>query len=108
MKNYVDSGKSIVVTSAGAKVSGVPIVVGDLVGIPSASVPTNTPVVVMLDGTYELPKANGAWTQGAPLYWDAGNGNCTTADGAGANKKIGNAALAALAGDTVGSVRLSN
>jgi len=108
MKNFVDSGKSIVVTSAGAKTAGVPIVVGDLVGIPAATVATNVPVVVMLSGTYELDKATGAaWAQGATLYWDNAAKNCTTADGAGANKQIGHAAVAAASGDTAGSVRLS-
>ena len=107
MKNFLSSGATITLTSAGAKTSGTPYVAGELVGVAGHSAATNEPVVLHLIGEYQLPKAAAqAWAIGAKLYWDDAAGNCTTT--AGALKAIGHASLAALAADTVGTVRLSN
>lgn len=110
MKNFIESGKQIVVTSAGAKVAGVPIVIGGLVGIPISDAAANTPVTCTLEGVYTLDKATGqAWTQGVALYWDAANKKCTTAAGSDpANTPIGHAFEAAASADTSGIVRLKN
>lgn len=109
MKNFLSSGATITLTSAGAKTSGNVYFAGDLGGVAGHSAATNEPVVLHLIGEYQLPKATGqAWAIGVPLYWDATNLVCTTADETGANKAIGNASEAALTGDTVGIVRLSN
>ena len=107
MKNFLSSGATITLTSAGAKASGTPYVAGELVGVAGHSAASNEPVVLHLIGEYQLPKATGqAWAIGAKLYWDDVAGNCTTT--AGALKAIGHASLAALLADAVGSVRLSN
>lgn len=109
MKNFISSGATITLTSAGAKVSGNVYFAGDLGGVAGHSAATNEPVVLHLIGEFQLPKATGqAWAIGEKLYWDAGNSVCTTADNSGANKALGHASLAALTGDTVGTVRLSN
>lgn len=108
MKNFRDSGKSLVNKSAGVKVSGVPVVVGDRVGIPAASVPANTEVVIMLEGSYDVAKTAGeAWAQGITLYWDDAGKACTTSHNNNANKKIGSAGEAAVAADTAGVVILA-
>ncbi|MCR6672195.1 DUF2190 family protein [Devosia ginsengisoli] len=107
MKNFLSSGATITLTSAGAKASGTPYVAGDLVGIAGHSALTNEPVVLHLIGEFELPKKTAeAWAIGATLYWDPATSVCTTT--AGELKKIGNASVAALAADTAGIVRLSN
>lgn len=110
MKNYVESGKSISITTAGAKTSGEPIVIGALVGIPAATVAANVNVVCMLEGVYTLPKTTGtAWALGQKLYWDATNKKCTTVAGADdVNLPMGHAVEAAASADTSGTVRLSN
>lgn len=109
MKNFLSSGATITLTSAGAKTSGNVYFAGDLGGVAGHSAATNEPVVLHLIGEFQLPKATGqAWTIGSQLYWDAANSVCTTADGSGANKALGHATLAAASGDAIGTVRLSN
>jgi len=109
MKNFLSSGATITLTSAGAKASGNVYFAGELGGVAGHSAATNEPVVLHLVGEFQLPKATGqAWTIGAKLYWDAANSVCTTADATGANKALGHATLAAASSDDVGTVRLSN
>lgn len=109
MKNFLSSGATITLVSAGAKISGTPHAAGELVGVAGHSAASNEAVVLHLIGEYQLPKAAGqTWTIGAKLYWDAGAGVCTTADAAGANKAIGHATVAAANADAAGVVRLSN
>ena len=106
MKNFLSSGATITLTSAGAKTSGTPYVAGELVGIAGHDAATNEPVVLHLVGEYTLPKATGqAWAIGAKVYWDDANGVCTTT--AGSLKAIGHASVAALSADTSGTIRLS-
>jgi predicted RecA/RadA family phage recombinase len=107
MKNFLSSGATITLTSAGAKKSGTPYAAGELVGVAGHDALTNEPVVLHLIGEYQLPKAAGqAWAVGVKLYWDDAAGVCTTA--AGALKAIGHATEAAVNADAVGVVRLSN
>lgn len=107
MKNFLSSGATITLTSAGAKKSGTAYAAGELVGVAGHDAATNEPVVLHLVGEFQLPKTAGqAWTIGAKLYWDDAAGACTTV--AGALKAIGHASEAAASADTVGVVRLSN
>ena len=107
MKNFLSSGATITLTSAGAKTSGMPYAAGDLVGVAGHSAASNEPVVLHLIGEYQVPKATGqAWAIGVKLYWDDAAGNCTTT--AGSLKAIGHASLAALSAADVCTVRLSN
>lgn len=109
MKNFLSSGATVTVTTAGAKASGSVYFAGDLGGVAGHDAAASEPVVLHLVGVFQLPKAAGqAWSVGAKLYWDATNSVCTTDDNTGANKALGHAVDAALTADTVGTVRLSN
>lgn len=60
--------------------------------------------VVSLEGVYTLPKATGAITLGAKLYYDATNKNLTTT--ASGNTFAGYAFTAQQSGDTTVQLRL--
>lgn len=62
--------------------------------------------VVMLEGVFTVPKASGAITLGAKLYYDATNKNLTTT--ASGNTFAGYAYTAQQSGDTTVQVRLWN
>lgn len=105
MKNFIQTGDTIDALLAADATSGTPIVIGQLVGIPVASGVTGDTISVALKGVFELPKASGAITAGAKLYWHVANGNVTTtASGA---SFIGYAAAAYLSGDTEANVLLA-
>lgn len=105
MKNFVQNGKTIAVTLTAAIVSGAAILVGALVGVAVQSGEIGDTISVNLTGVYTLPKAAGALSQGAVLYWDNTAKNVTaTASG---NTKIGHAWAAALNGDATVDVMLS-
>lgn len=110
MKNFLSSGATVTLTSAGAKKSGQLYFAGDLPGVAGHDAASNEPVVLHLVGEYELPKTTGqAWAIGAKLYWDAANSVCTTAAGTDpVNKPVGHAMAAALSADASGIVRLSS
>lgn len=107
MKNYVQPGKTIDVVLAAAITSGAAILVGALVGVATTTGGIGDTVAVSLEGVYNLPKAVGAISQGAILYWDDTAKNVTTNAASGANTKIGHAFLAALSGDATVDVKLS-
>lgn len=52
--------------------AGVPVVLGNLIGIPLVDIPPNTSGSVAIRGVFSLPKVTGsAWGIGAKLLWDA-------------------------------------
>ncbi|TWD54538.1 putative RecA/RadA family phage recombinase [Agrobacterium vitis] len=93
MKNYRQEGTVVPMTvPVGGVVSGVPVVVGDVVVIPMATVAYDASRVqkfqALLGGAVDLAKATGtAIAEGAAVYWDATNKVATTT--VGSNKKIG-------------------
>lgn len=108
MKNFVQRGKVLdFVNGTGAAIlSGALVIAGALFGIAVTDIAVGETGAVNLEGVYELPKAAGAITQGAKVYWDATAGNVvTTASG---NTLIGYAFEAAASGATVVRVLLSN
>jgi predicted RecA/RadA family phage recombinase len=105
MKNYLETGDTVVVTAPEAVDSGEFIVKGALYGVAAGAADIGSDVVLKRFGVFELPKATGAaWVQGDRLYWDAGAKNFTKA--AGTNQPIGVAFSAAAIGDVVGEVLL--
>jgi predicted RecA/RadA family phage recombinase len=60
---------------------------------------------VQVAGVFSVPKAAGAVTQGAKLYWDAANSVLTTT--ASGNTVVGVAAAAAAGGDARVSILLN-
>lgn len=105
MKNYIQPGDNPTITATANMTSGTFYLIGALTGVAQATVLSGEEVVLVRKGVFELPKATGqAWTQGAKLYWSAGNSNFTTT--ATGNTLVGVAAAAAASGDTVGLVLL--
>lgn len=124
--NFIDTGQDlrVVLTSGQTQYgNGKPILVGDLVGVitslkrPGTGNPEGRTVftneasaagdiaIVHLKGIWKLPKVAGnAWTQGAPVYWDATARAITGT--ASTNVLAGYAEVAALTADTVGNVIL--
>lgn len=107
MKNYVGHGNVITFTSGAAVSSGDAVVLGGLFGVATGDIAAGEEGSIAVVGVFELAKAAGeAWSVGDVIYWDATNWNATTSDGAGANRRIGAAYLAAGASDATGAVRL--
>lgn len=106
MKTFVQPGDILPITAPADVASGVGVLVGSLFGVTVHSALSGAQVEVATRGVHTLAKATGAaWTQGARIYWDDTNKNCTTT--AASNKLIGVAAAAAASGDTTGRVFLT-
>ena len=106
MKNYVQPGNTLtLVAPAGGTTSGAGLLVGAIFGIASSTVDASAEVAVDVVGVFELPKAVGAVTQGAKVYWDNTAKNVTTT--VGTNTLIGACTVAAANGDTTIQVRLN-
>ena len=106
MKNFIQKGNTITLTApAGGVTSGGGVLVGSLFGIAAGDAVENAGVEVQTCGVFELPKATGAITQGAKVYWNNTNKNVTTT--ASGNTLIGAATVAAASGDATVIVRLN-
>lgn len=72
MKNFLQSGDTVVIASAPEDVdSGEFIKLGMLSGVAVHAAASGAEVSLKRTGVFELPKATGAaWAQGAKLYWD--------------------------------------
>ena len=106
MKNYVGDGDRIpLIAPVGNAVTGSGYLIGALFGVAVTSAPAGANFEAQIEGRVTLPKVSGqAQAQGALAYWDNTNRNVTTT--ASGNTKIGYFAVAALAADTVTTVRL--
>lgn len=86
---------------------GSAVAVGDVVQLGDLFCVADRPIAagklgaVAVEGAFILPKASGAISQGATVYWDATAGNVVTSAGqGGVNKRAGFAAEAAASGDS--------
>jgi len=107
---FIHEGASIDYTPGADVAAGAVVVQGELVGVASRPIAANTLGTLAVEGVFDFPKATGggsAITAGAQLYWDDTNDIATTSDGAGANKAIGKAVLAAADADATVRTRLS-
>lgn len=105
MKNYVQDGKTITLTApAGGVTTGVGVLIGALFVVPLFSAAVSEPFEARVSGVATLPKASGAVTEGAKLYWDNTAKNVTTT--ATSNTFIGYAAAAQASGDATVNVLL--
>lgn len=108
MKNWIQEGDTVTVTAPAAVDSGGGVLVGSLFGVAMSNAAINENVEIVVEGVVDLPKASGAITQGAKVYWDNTAKVVTTAAGSNpANTLIGCAILAAAVGDALVRVRLS-
>lgn len=75
MKNFVQPGHSIDVPApAGGAVSGMPVIIGSLIGISSVTAAVGVMIAIQRTGVYTLPKTSAlAISIGDKLYWDATN-----------------------------------
>ncbi len=96
--NYVQEGKALNYTPSGADIaSGDLVIIGTIAGVARTDIADGKTGAVHICGVFSLPKASGAVTQGAKLYWSSANSNVTTT--ASGNTLIGVAAAAAASGD---------
>ncbi|OSM07357.1 DUF2190 family protein [Magnetofaba australis] len=106
MKNFIQPGDLVTLTApTGGVSSGDGVLVGGLFGICAYDAAESEAVEVRLTGVVELPKATGAITQGAKVYWDNTAKNVTTT--ATSNSLIGAVTQAAASGDATAIVRLN-
>lgn len=105
MKTYVQVGDVLdLVAPSGGVIGGVLYVIGKIAAVAAATVAEGETFAGVVEGVVSLPKATGAITQGATVYWDATAGNVTTT--ATSNTKIGYATAAQASGDTTVNVKL--
>lgn len=97
--NYIQEGKSLNFTPSGADVaSGDFVVIGTIGAVAKTDIADGKTGAVHVCGVFSVPKASGAVTQGAKLYWSSANSNLTTT--ASGNTIVGVAATAAASGDS--------
>jgi len=105
MKNMVQRGHSMTVTAAVAVKSGDLVLSGLVPGVAYTDAALGEEFEAATDGVFDLPKATGAITLGAKVYWDATAKKVTTT--ATDNTPIGHAWAAALSADVIASVKLA-
>jgi len=104
-KNYIKSGVSMNYTPAGADApAGVPVVIGNLVAVPTALIKDGEEGVVELVGEWAFKKeAALVITKGDKVFWDNA---AKEVDKTGSNTPMGVCSASALAGDATVRVRL--
>lgn len=105
MKNLIQKGDTLSLTAPADVVGGQGILVGSIFGVCSHDAKSGETMEVAVEGVFDLPKATGALTEGAKLYWDNTAKNITTT--ATSNTLIGAAVAVAASGDATGRVRLN-
>lgn len=105
MRNFIQPGKVVTVTAPYALTSGAGALVGSIFGVAEAPAASGASVNLRRTGVFTLPKATGAITQGAALYWD--NTNYVVTTSASGNTKIGAALTAQASGDATVQAILS-
>ncbi len=107
-KNYIQDGRVITMTATGATASGLPVVLGGLVGVAlNRTLAAGETLDVALEGVFELPKVSAnTFALGAAVYFDAAAGLVTSTSSG--NAQIGNAVAAAGSGSTSARIRLRN
>jgi predicted RecA/RadA family phage recombinase len=76
MKNFVQDGNVVTVTSPGGVESGDVVVIGNLVGVAACDADTNDDIELALHGVFTLAKNGAAIEAGDKLYWDAAAKEC--------------------------------
>lgn len=104
-KNFIQEGKVLDYTAAADIASGQFVLVGAIGAVALAAIANGATGPVQVEGVFSVPKASGAVTQGAKLYWDAGNSVLTTTSSG--NTIVGVAAAAAQSGDARVSILLN-
>lgn len=77
MATYISKGDIIDYTPSSAVAAGAVVVSGGIVGVATQAIAANATGTLAVSGVFEFPKASGALTLGATVYWDATNSNMT-------------------------------
>ena len=78
MKNYIGVGNRVTLTAAAVTTSGQPVLIGSLFGIAESAAAIGEPLVLVMNGIYDLTKtASQAWTVGQLIYWDVATSRVT-------------------------------
>jgi predicted RecA/RadA family phage recombinase len=96
--NNVQEGKTLNYTAGADIASGQFVLIGTIGGVAKTDIANGKTGAVHVCGVFSIPKATGAVTQGAKLYWDESESEVTTT--ATDNTLIGVAAAAAASGDS--------
>ena len=105
-KSYIQDGKILDYTAAGALASGAVVVIGVRVGVLLAALATGETGSLQVRGVFELTKlTTDVVAQGALVYWDVTNSRLTTT--VGTNTLAGYAVAAAGNGVTTCKVNLN-
>jgi len=103
--NYVQEGKTLNYTAGADITSGQFVLIGTIGAVAKTDIANGKTGAVHISGVFSIPKATGAVTQGAKLYWDESESEVTTT--ATDNTLIGVAAAAAASGDSNAQVLLN-
>lgn len=104
-KNFIQNGKVLNYTAGANIASGQFVLVGAIGAVALAAIANGATGPVQIEGVFSVPKASGAVTQGAKLYWDATNSVLTTSSSG--NTIVGVAAAAADSGDATAQILLN-
>lgn len=106
MKNFVQEGDVIELAAPYDRLSGEGALIGALFGVATVDVLNTVRANFLTRGVVTLKKTSAqAWTEGALIYWDNTNKECTTTSTS--NTRIGCAAAVAVNPSATGSVRLN-
>lgn len=107
MAKFIQNGEALDFTNAsGSKINAGDVVVfGSRVGIAAADIANGATGAVHVVGVFEFPKATGAITLGAAVYWDATNKKITTTSTS--NTLAGFAVAAAESADETVKVKIN-
>jgi predicted RecA/RadA family phage recombinase len=106
MRNYIQPGDVLTLTSSLDLDSGDPVLIGKFFGVCNHDTAAGLPTEVSVVGVYSLPKKPTAvFAVGAPAYWNGFAGNIT--DVASATVLVGATTEAAGSGVTTVAVRLN-
>lgn len=103
MKNFIQEGDTLDVTSGSNVVSGQLVILGSLIGVATTTALAGTSFALKTSGVFELPKNSAeAWTIGEKLYWDATDGWVTATSTS--NTQLGVASEVAANPSSIGRV----
>lgn len=105
-KKFIQPGEVIEYTAGSALSSGAVVLIGNRIGVLLTDLANGEVGVAQVTGVWELTKlSTDVVTQGALLYWDAGNSRLTTT--ASSHKQAGYAWAAASGTDTTVQIKIN-
>jgi len=105
-KKFIQPGEVIDYTAGSALSSGAVVLIGNRIGVLLTDLASGEVGAAQVTGVWELAKlSTDVVTQGALLYWDAGNSRLTTT--ASSHKLAGYAWAAASGTDTTVQIKIN-